>query len=285
MSAPAANGDPAVLFEVTSRNETGHNDSASAAARVPSDELDYNHKKIGSEDPDGTSKSVVNSGSDADNTVVRISRQSASAGPADAKIVNSKGVGEVNGTKSSKEVESTDDANEEVIKAPETNYLQDFLRLTQVEQLDNIKEHAKKDPSTCVAEEHERDEEKVEKHVISGEGYDVPIDADIVLVRDGSRIEVVIEPLPEDRHAEYQVCSHRDYVYRGDRRVHKRDYYETDYGDGGRSEVSFWLCSFLPMSPPVHSTFYCRGRIFSAHVMKCFCDRPILRTMLTVTVS
>ncbi|KIH94172.1 chromo domain-containing protein [Sporothrix brasiliensis 5110] len=62
------------------------------------------------------------------------------------------------------------------------------------------------------------------------------IDADLIMPGDGSRLEVVVEPLPESRHAEYEVCAPSDYVYRVIARVRGRSRYEIEYDDGRRFE-------------------------------------------------
>ncbi|KAL1899863.1 hypothetical protein Sste5346_002729 [Sporothrix stenoceras] len=62
------------------------------------------------------------------------------------------------------------------------------------------------------------------------------IDADLVIPGDGSRVEVIINPLPESRHEEYEVCPPSNYVYRVIARVRGRSRYEIEYDDGGRFE-------------------------------------------------
>ncbi|CAK7206990.1 hypothetical protein SEUCBS139899_009798 [Sporothrix eucalyptigena] len=86
-----------------------------------------------------------------------------------------------------------------------------------------------------VGEEYEEDE--VGEDVRMAEADDGPIDADLVMPGDGSRVEVIIQPLPVDRHDEYEICAPSNYVYRVVSRTRGRSRYEIEYDDGARFNI------------------------------------------------
>ncbi len=69
------------------------------------------------------------------------------------------------------------------------------------------------------------------------------IDADLVMPGDGSWLKVVIEPLPLERHDEYEIAPPTDYVHRIIARVRGRSRYSVEYDDGRIFEVSS-CCAF-----------------------------------------
>ena len=63
---------------------------------------------------------------------------------------------------------------------------------------------------------------------------------DMVMPGDGSRLEVILDALPEERQNEYDVLEPSRYVYRIVTRVRGRSRYIIEFDDGRSSEVSFW---------------------------------------------
>ncbi|CAK7264427.1 hypothetical protein SEPCBS119000_000993 [Sporothrix epigloea] len=100
-----------------------------------------------------------------------------------------------------------------------------------------MREVTESDRSITADRELEREEDMVEDSAEVRDFYEGPFDADLVIAGDGSSIKVIIEPLPEDRHAEYKVCPPSNYVHRVIRRGHGRDQYEIEYSDGTRSKI------------------------------------------------